>query len=403
MKLLAATALNPLALRQADVLEKMVFKYAYDKTVSFGLNFHSSEMPEFMGEPNLAMFTILDKLAKRELTGDQARQLVIDFAQTYGSLIMLICNKHLNAGISATTINKYIPQCVPVFMVQLAKEVPLEKVKFPCYGQLKYDGVRVVITKTNEGQILFNTRNGLELHLPETAKRLQSLPNDTVLDTEVTIRQGTSVDRTKVSGMLNSARQGGSINEHCLVFNAFDYLTATEFKAQKCTHRYQVRLSKLKDFVDSVLTPDQQRIISVAETLILSSATEANTWFENVLKQGQEGLILKPMDHLYTYKRSKDWIKLKAIKTVDLMCIGVEEGDGKYTGQVGALVCEGYAENIFVKVKVGSGLTDVDRELAPADYVGKTIEIKYNALIRNTISQEYSLFLPRFVEVRHDK
>jgi len=90
---------------------------------------------------------------------------------------------------------------------------------------------------------------------------------------------------------------------------------------------------------------------------------ELNNLFTNTINQGQEGLMLKKWDSLYSFKRSNAWLKLKPVLDADLTCVDIIEGEGKYKGMVGALACEGFVDGTFVKVKVGSGLTDMDRQL----------------------------------------
>ena len=55
-------------------------------------------------------------------------------------------------------------------------------------------------------------------------------------------------------------------------------------------------------------------------------------------------------------------------------------------------------------VGVGSGFTEQERiDFYPHKLLGKIITIKYNDLIVDKLTGVYSLFLPRFVEVREDK
>ena len=56
-----------------------------------------------------------------------------------------------------------------------------------------------------------------------------------------------------------------------------------------------------------------------------------------------------------------------------------------------------------LKVKVGTGLTDKDRDKPFNYYTGKVIEIQYNEFIKSKSKSIDSLFLPRFIEVREDK
>ena len=54
-----------------------------------------------------------------------------------------------------------------------------------------------------------------------------------------------------------------------------------------------------------------------------------------------------------------------------------------------------------LKVNVGSGFTDKQREQEPP--IGKIITVKANDLIDKRESDVYSLFLPIYVETRLDK
>jgi ATP-dependent DNA ligase len=85
----------------------------------------------------------------------------------------------------------------------------------------------------------------------------------------------------------------------------------------------------------------------------------------------------------------------------DLKIVAVEEGKGKATGMLGAIICES-ADGI-VKVNVGSGFNDAQRkQYWKENLVDKIVAVKYNARIKNKQGEE-SLFLPVFVEIRDDK
>lgn len=82
-----------------------------------------------------------------------------------------------------------------------------------------------------------------------------------------------------------------------------------------------------------------------------------------------EGWVLKN----YNYQ---EWWKLKKVKTIDLIITGIVEGEGKYSGMVGSLVCctsEGY------EVAAISGMTDEQRAAMSFDDspIGKVVEVAY--------------------------
>ena len=173
-------------------------------------------------------------------------------------------------------------------------------------------------------------------------------------------------------------------------------LTLTKLSVMHLTF---FRLTEAREVVKTLNLPN----VKIADTYKVESVQDVNSLFEKVLADKQEGLILKSDKHRYSFKRSADWVKLKDILTADLQCVDIIEGTGKYEGMIGALVCEGFIDGVLVKVNVGSGLTDCQRSDHWSEYISHTIEVKYNSLIQDSVTKEWSLFLPRFVTVRFDK
>ena len=131
------------------------------------------------------------------------------------------------------------------------------------------------------------------------------------------------------------------------------------------------------------------------------SLKEAEDIAKDYMEEGYEGAILKKSDSIWKDGTSKDMLKIKAVLDADLLCVDVEEGSGKYKGKVGALVLETSCGRL--RVKVGTGLSDLVRAKPFDYYIGKVIEIQYNEFIKSKSKSTDSLFLPRFVEVREDK
>ena len=109
--------------------------------------------------------------------------------------------------------------------------------------------------------------------------------------------------------------------------------------------------------------------------------------------------MVKPSDGLYKTKRTDAWLKLKPFIEVTLELKDVEEGTGKNAGKLGALVCEGIEMGKRIKVNVGSGLSDDDRDSIwnnPQDYLGLLVEIRADVITKPEDSDVYSLRFPRF-------
>lgn len=379
-----------------------VLYYTYNKDLVYGLRADPVSPISIFGrvEPlHEDEINFLVKLANKKLSGNEAKYRLNCLTIAHGNLIKLILNRNLQIGIAATTINKIMPGLIPQFKIQLAKEVPLDKIKYPCWAQLKYDGVRIV-AKIENNRVVFKTRNNKSVNLPKLAKLINDAPIDKmVLDGELVYKDGKMAARTSISGAVNSAMHGGTINEADIVFQVFDFLSLEDFNANKNRVTYEDRFFCAKTICNAI---GNERI-KIAENIVVKSAEDVNKLAETMYEQGYEGLILKHPSHKYTFKRSKDWVKIKQIKTADLRVYSALEGQGKYTGMVGALICSGIVEGKPIRVHVGSGLSDIQR-CVPMDYYNdEIVEVKYNSIIQDSATGQWSLFLPRFVCIRHDK
>jgi ATP-dependent DNA ligase len=281
--------------------------------------------------------------------------------------------------------------------------VPAEKLNFPLIAQRKFDGVRL-LTTVREGKVTFTTYNGHTIPLPKMAAELNHLPN-VMLDGEMVFRDGSMKYRSKVSGMLNSARLGGRISERELNLHAFDSMPLAEWEAKKCNRLYPERYEGTIRLVHNANFdgPSKRSMVQVALCSTVRTSADVNTMVEQLWRDGYEGLMLKEPGHRYTFTKSRLWAKVKQTKTADLLCIGVTEGAGWCEGMIGALVLTGIVEGKTVHVKTGSGLTAEDRCRPPEYYLGKTIEMKYNSLTQDARTLMWSLFSPRYVMVRMDK
>ena len=392
-------------LANANLIEQKVLYYTYNPHMKFGI----VNIPETyslgvnLGEANHEMFIILDELASRRLTGLEARNTVQTYAEIYGDLIYLICRKNLGCGISAKTINSVYHNFIPEFKVQLANTAPLYEITYPAIAQIKYDGVRMIARisdKQTKCDLL--TRNGKLINCPYISNvLLKNIKQDIVLDGEITLDSGKMEDRTSISGRVNSSLKGGVLDHHDLVFNIFDCMPTEAFDTSFYNEPYFVRYSHIVDYVSKINDP----LFNAVDCFKVNSASEALNYYEKITPAGYEGIILKSPKHKYTFKRSKDWLKLKAIKSADLKCTKTLSGrlGTKYDNSIGALVCSGMVEGKQVKVKVGSGLSDADRNKGADIFINNTIEIQYNSIIRNAQNTGWTLFLPRFVSVRLDK
>lgn len=380
---------------------KTLFEYAYNPYKMYYLKFPIIDL-DTVEEPRADMYGLLDRLRNREITGKFARTMVENYAEEHGDLIKMVCNKDLQCGVDVKTLNEVWGKgFVPQFELQLADKMPLSKINFPCLGQIKYDGVRVVAF-IRKDRVEFRTRNGQIFMFPALAEALmktvaKDFSAEWILDGELASVSGKQEGRTSVSGLVNSAIKGTPITSQDIVFHAFDLMSIKEFEAQDCDVYYRQRRSWLE-----LILSDAPPIIRLAKTYEIADLTELDLIYKDLLKDGYEGMILKHDNGLYKFKRTRDWVKIKAEDPTTLTCTAIEDGTKKYTGMIGALVCEGVVKGKQIKVSVGTGLTDEDRAKDHSEYIGQKIDINYNAVTQDKKTGKYSLFLPVFKVVRGD-
>ena len=350
----------------------------------------------------------LSILSSRTLTGNaaiaQLQMILSNLSSADALVIERIIQKDLKCGVSTSTVNKVWKDLIPEYPCMLCSaydEKLVSKIKYPAFAQIKMDGMRVnAIVK--DGTVEFRSRNGKEIsllgNLEQDFIKLAGGAN-LVFDGELLVRKdGKILDRQTGNGILNKANKGTiSDSEASLVeMTVWDVIPYDKFLTGKCDVPYKDRFDDL--FTMTEFNPSPK--INVVMTNIVPNLEVARSFFNLMLEEGQEGIILKDADSIWENKRSKGQVKFKAELDVDLVVTGWVEGTGKYEGLLGALQCES-ADGV-IKVNVGSGFTDEDRKTIDQSIIGKIISVKYNARIRNTNGEE-SLFLPVYLQERLDK
>lgn len=398
-------------------LLKRVCRMTYDPFT----NYYIRKIPEYTPstEGCLELEYALDHLeymlATRKFTGNAAievlTELLSGLSEDDAAVIERVLQGDLKCGVSAKTINKTWKGLIfeyPCMLAQPDKAKTREKIVFPALAQIKADGMRInAIVRTSDGSVEYRSRNGKEVmvkneslndELLDIAQRL--CLGDVVIDGEMLCASGNEYhDRKTSNGICNKAIKGTITDKESelLRIHVWDYVPLEQFKKGIYKVAYEARyhiLAEVYQWVSNYKT-------DLIETRTVNNWEEAEEFYQEAYSSGEEGLIIKNYNALWEGKRSKDVVKMKAELVCELEVIGVQEGTGKYEGKIGSLLCESSGCN-RVRVAVGSGLVDADRELPASSYVGKIISVKYNEIITSK-SGERSLFLPIFVEVREDK
>jgi DNA ligase-1 len=125
-----------------------------------------------------------------------------------------------------------------------------------------------------------------------------------------------------------------------------------------------------REALKSIVEPDESVVLS--EIRVLSSADEAQAFFQEAIKDGCEGLMAKSIADGSVYRagnRGFLWIKYKKEyrsemnDTVDLAVVGAFAGRGKRKGFYGALLMATYdpdTDRFETVSKLGSGFDDAN-------------------------------------------
>lgn len=292
---------------------------------------------------------------------------------------------------------------IPIMLVSPMKEI--ERIKFPCIAQTKMDGQRGIIVK-RDGRVTVLSRNGstmvgLDEHFGVILEELDNV----VLDGEINVTKESGfgfVDRKTGNGMCNKTVVNGDITKEDIArfrFTAWDIIDIKSFDLGVDNTTGIERLNRLKKL-------KSHGLFSVVETFEVKDLDHAREIFNKMLASGQEGIILKNLNHPWEDKRSKHCVKMKAELDADLTITGFAEGQGKNAGMCGAIQCEGEVDGQKVVVDVGTGMDDatrIDIWNRQNELLGTTVEVKYNELIKAKTDKPASLFLPVFVTLRTDK
>ena len=321
----------------------------------------------------LDQFILLDKLSTREISGNAAPYAVSQVCQRLtpvsAEMFKRILLKDLRIGLGAASINKAFPGLVPEHKVMLAKPLEWHRVKYPCVSTVKLDGVRAIYRNG-----IFYTRNGKILHgLEALAGRLSGAP---VLDGELVCP---GMDFQTSSGALRSFAETPNAQFHIIDL------------PEHPSRSLLTRLTEARRWVEL--------LVDIVPWRQAYSMEEIEQHYQACVEAGYEGVVVKPMEYEYVDKRSFDWMKLKAINTVDARIVDIFEGTGKYSSSAGGVIIQ--MPDSEVLVRVGSGFSDQQRDEIYADpdkFIGRMIEVKYHE-----ITPGGSLRHPRFYRWRDDK
>lgn len=408
---------------QSSLFMKAV-TYAYNPFKNYGISNAPHKTPGIApggnGLEEAVVWKVLDELVTRDLSGNSARekiQSMVDFLDEPSSeMFRRIINKDMRAGFTDGTINRCFKGTLPEFPYMRCSlpdksNMPKWDWSVGIISQEKADGMFGNVNLDAKGFLWITSRAGSPfpagcLGIEESMTTV--LNKGTQTHGEFTVYEaGELLAREKGNGVLNSLLSGGSLEaDQRVVFDAWDQIPlASVVPSGKYMTPYKSRLSSLGN---QIIVAQRAGIAAVKliPTRIVKTKADAYAHYRELLKKGKEGTVCKHPDAIWKDTTSKDQVKLKLEVDVELRVKGfIPAAPGtKFESMFGSLLMESECG----KLKVGvSGFTDAKRQMIHNDrerFLNSVMTIRANSLMApDEDGEDYSLFLPRFVEDREDK
>lgn len=386
-------------------------KIAFDPYAVYGIS--TKKLYKTVGGHNItgveSVFELFTYLTQHNTGTDQIVSLCQECLSCVGAqdvecealLEKLIC-KDLSIGCDAKTINAVIPGCVPTFDVQLANKYfdKPEYVEGKDFAiTTKIDGGRIIALKEN-GQVSFYTRAGQRYEGLVDLERemLEKLPEGLCLDGEITLLNNKGIpSKEAYKQAMKITRADGE--KHGVKMLVFDAMLAEEFRAQKCDRVWEERRRAL----EFIFNPRDLIYFELLPVLYHGTDTTMITkLLDEAIANQEEGIMINIALAPYEFKRTNYLLKVKKMNTLDLQIVGFEEGSGRLSGTLGAILVRYKQGNV---VKVGSGFSDILRTQIWANqdkYLYSICEIQYFEETTNA-DGGISLRFPVFKDFRPDK
>ena len=371
------------------------------------------------GRPNnwVGFWALCEALRTRSVTGGNARAAIDNMMAGFDSdqwngIARRVLIKDLRCGVSEKTINKICKNTewrIPVFECQLAQDSADHESKMRGKKRLevKLDGVRVLAVVNGQSVTLYS-RNGKPFEnfpqIAETIENCRGWFRNNLNSGGRFVLDGEIIGRS-FQELMRQAHRKSDARTDDMVYHIFDIIPLDDFERGFWNAQQHKRISILDRAADALrhkttllkIMPGMEVDLDTAE-----GRSQMRQFADEAVKQGYEGIMIKDLDAPYQCRRSSFWMKWKPTITVDLNIVGFEEGTGRNQGRLGAIICEGVDNGRDIRVNVGSGLSDSDRDEywnARRDLVGRVVEVQADAVTQNQ-DGSYSLRFPRFLRFR---
>jgi DNA ligase 1 len=323
--------------------------------------------------------TILDALAQ-VYTGNRKDRPVLERAYNICCDLGLVAATLAFGGLDAVRELRVRPgNPVRVMLAQRLSDADeiLAKLGGRCMAEYKYDGMRVQVHRTADGEIELFTRRQERVsnQFPDVVELLQAGvgPREAILEGEVVAYDAAAGElrpfqevmfRRRKHGIAEAARDV-PVGLFCfeLLYADGEDLTGLPYLDRRAR-------------LDQAVTLSDRLRLTTALDVATAPALEAA--FEQAVADGSEGLVCKSTGSGAVYQagaRGWLWIKLKRdyrtelADTIDLVIVGAYAGRGRRRGTYGAVLLAAYdpeTEVYRTLGKCGTGFSDAELSALPA-------------------------------------
>jgi DNA ligase-1 len=244
------------------------------------------------------------------------------------------------------------------------------------------------------------SRNGKELaNFPHIVEQISRVVKTHGTDQNIDVILDGEIMSGSFQDLMKQVHRKDNVEASDAVLNLFDVIPLADFE-KGWWDKDQSARSDMVYYWHKTYKDMLPNVSVVGHELVDLDSTEGQARYKEInalaIAGGYEGIMLKDPAAGYECKRSVAWLKLKPFIEVSLTVVATEEGTGKNVGKMGALVCEGVDDGKAIRVNVGSGFTDVQRdEFWSCKADGHVVEVRADAVTQNQ-DGTYSLRFPRF-------
>jgi DNA ligase-1 len=205
--------------------------------------------------------------------------------------------------------------------------------------------------------------------------------------------------------LMKQVHRKSNVKADDAVLHLFDMLPLEDFERGVCKAKQIDRSFTLNTWFNDN-SEELANVQILTQEMVDFDTEEGQAKYSEInrraLEGGYEGIMIKDPNAKYECKRSASWLKQKPVIEVSLNIVAVEEGTGRNLGRLGAFVCEGVDAGKQIRVNVGSGYSDSQRDtfwVGRDSLLGQVVEVRADVITQNQ-DGSYSLRFPRFVRFR---